>query len=166
MLNEAPPWSDLEPLDHREATVVAEERDQLVPGDHGAQELGVEHQVRAVADEREHLAPCTRHARAPRAGQLIAHAREAVLAVEGRDPARSLGCEAERVDSIDDLPAALQRGRAAKRNYVIAIRTAPDAWTKGGAFWQVGVPEVSEHASSDEARARQAEGRSGQRIGW
>jgi 3D-(3,5/4)-trihydroxycyclohexane-1,2-dione acylhydrolase (decyclizing) len=80
--------------------------------------------------------------------------------------ARSLGCEAERVDSIDDLPAALQRGRAAKRTYVIAIRTAPDAWTEGGAFWQVGVPEVSDRASVDAARARQADGRSGQRIGW
>jgi 3D-(3,5/4)-trihydroxycyclohexane-1,2-dione acylhydrolase (decyclizing) len=80
--------------------------------------------------------------------------------------ARSLGCEAERVDSIDDLPAALLRARAAERTYVIAIRTAPDAWTDGGAFWQVGVPEVSERPAVREARARQDEGRSGQRIGW
>ena len=80
--------------------------------------------------------------------------------------ARSLGCEAERVDSIDDLPAALLRARAAERTYVIAIRTAPDAWTEGGAFWQVGVPEVSERPEVGEARARQDEGRSGQRIGW
>ena len=36
--------------------------------------------------------------------------------------------------------------RAAERTYVIAIRTAPDAWTEGGAFWQVGVPEVTERA--------------------
>jgi 3D-(3,5/4)-trihydroxycyclohexane-1,2-dione acylhydrolase (decyclizing) len=80
--------------------------------------------------------------------------------------ARALGCEAERVDSIDDLPAALVRARAAERTYVIAVRTAPDAWTEGGAFWQVGVPEVSERSQVDEARARQDEGRSGQRIGW
>jgi 3D-(3,5/4)-trihydroxycyclohexane-1,2-dione acylhydrolase (decyclizing) len=80
--------------------------------------------------------------------------------------ARSLGCEAERVDSIDDLPAALGRARAAERTYVIALRTAPDAWTDGGAFWQVGVPEVSERPAVDEARARQGEGRSGQRVGW
>ncbi|HET6171209.1 MAG TPA: 3D-(3,5/4)-trihydroxycyclohexane-1,2-dione acylhydrolase (decyclizing) [Gaiellales bacterium] len=80
--------------------------------------------------------------------------------------ARSLGCEAERVETIDDLPAALDRARAAERTYVIAIRTAADAWTEGGAFWQVGVPEVSDRPSVDEARARQAEGRSGQRIGW
>ena len=80
--------------------------------------------------------------------------------------ARSLGCEAERVEAIDDLPAALLRARAAERTYVIAIRTAPDAWTEGGAFWQVGVPEVSERPAVDEARARQDEGRSGQRIGW
>jgi 3D-(3,5/4)-trihydroxycyclohexane-1,2-dione acylhydrolase (decyclizing) len=80
--------------------------------------------------------------------------------------ARALGCEAERVDSIDDLPAALVRARAAERPYVIAVRPAPDAWTEGGAFWQVGVPEVSERSQVDEARARQDEGRSGQRIGW
>jgi 3D-(3,5/4)-trihydroxycyclohexane-1,2-dione acylhydrolase (decyclizing) len=80
--------------------------------------------------------------------------------------AHALGCEAERVDSIDDLPAALLRARAAERTYVIAIRTSPDAWTEGGAFWQLGVPEVSERASVDEARAKQVEGRSGQRIGW
>jgi 3D-(3,5/4)-trihydroxycyclohexane-1,2-dione acylhydrolase (decyclizing) len=80
--------------------------------------------------------------------------------------ARSLGCEAERVDSIDDLPAALRRARAAERTYVIAIRTAADAWTEGGAFWQLGVPEVSGRRAVDEARARQAEGRSRQRIGW
>jgi 3D-(3,5/4)-trihydroxycyclohexane-1,2-dione acylhydrolase (decyclizing) len=80
--------------------------------------------------------------------------------------ARALGCEAERVGSIDELPAALARARAADRSYVIALRTAPDAWTEGGAFWQVGVPEVSERAAVDDARARQAEGRDGQRVGW
>jgi 3D-(3,5/4)-trihydroxycyclohexane-1,2-dione acylhydrolase (decyclizing) len=80
--------------------------------------------------------------------------------------ARSLGCEAERVHSIDDLPAARALARAAERTYVIAIRTAPDAWTEGGAFWQVGVPEVSDRPAVNEARARQDEGRSGQRIGW
>jgi 3D-(3,5/4)-trihydroxycyclohexane-1,2-dione acylhydrolase (decyclizing) len=80
--------------------------------------------------------------------------------------ARALGCEAERVESIDDLPAALARARAADRTTVIALRTAPDAWTEGGAFWQVGVPEVSDRPSVDESRARQDEGRGTQRIGW
>jgi 3D-(3,5/4)-trihydroxycyclohexane-1,2-dione acylhydrolase (decyclizing) len=80
--------------------------------------------------------------------------------------ARSLGCDAELVASIDGLPAAIERARAADRSYVIAIKTAPDAWTEGGAFWQVGVPEVSDRPSVDEARARPDEGRSGQRIGW
>jgi 3D-(3,5/4)-trihydroxycyclohexane-1,2-dione acylhydrolase (decyclizing) len=79
--------------------------------------------------------------------------------------ARALGCEGERVESIDDLPAAIARARAADRTYVIALRTAPDAWTEGGAFWQVGVPEVSERPSVDEARERQHVGRSGQRVG-
>jgi 3D-(3,5/4)-trihydroxycyclohexane-1,2-dione acylhydrolase (decyclizing) len=80
--------------------------------------------------------------------------------------ARSLGCEAERVDSIDDLPAALARARENDRTTVLALRTAPDAWTEGGAFWQVGVPEVSSRSTVDEARVRQDDGRSSQRIGW
>jgi len=80
--------------------------------------------------------------------------------------ARSLGCEAERVESIDELPAALVRARAAERTYVVALRTAPDAWTEGGAFWQVGVPEVSDRPAVADARDRQAEGRSAQRVGW
>jgi 3D-(3,5/4)-trihydroxycyclohexane-1,2-dione acylhydrolase (decyclizing) len=80
--------------------------------------------------------------------------------------ARSLGCEAELVDGVEGLPAALRRARASARTHVIAIRTAAEAWTEGGAFWQVGVPEVSDRREVDEARAKQAEGRSGQRIGW
>ena len=88
LLNDGAALPDLQALDHGEAAVVAEHRDQLVAGDHRAQQLGVEHQVRAVADEREHLAARARHARAPGAGELVAHAREAVLAVERRDAAR------------------------------------------------------------------------------
>ena len=80
--------------------------------------------------------------------------------------ARSMGCEAELVESIEGLPAAIARARAADRSYVIAIKTAPDAWTEGGAFWQVGVPEVSDRPSVEAARARQDEGRSNQRVGW
>ena len=47
---------DLEPVDDRVAAVVAHDHDQLVAREHRAVELGVHHQVRAVADERDHLA--------------------------------------------------------------------------------------------------------------
>ena len=39
-------------------------------------------------------------------------------------------------------PRSSGRARAA-RTTVIAIRTAPHEWTPGGAFWEVGVPEVA-----------------------
>ena len=64
------------------------------------------------------------------------------------------------------MAGAFGRARAADRTTVIAIRTAPHAWTSGGAFWEVGVPESSARPEVDAARARQTEGKSRQRIGW
>src|SRR5437870_1335527 len=68
--------------------VVAEHDDQLVAGEARAVQLRVQHQVRAVADERDHLALRAGHARAPGTGELVAHGRVAVLAVERADTLR------------------------------------------------------------------------------
>ena len=46
----------LQPVDHREAGVVAEHGDVGLPGERGGVELGVEHQVGAVAEDRGHHA--------------------------------------------------------------------------------------------------------------
>ncbi len=80
--------------------------------------------------------------------------------------ALSLGCIAEAATTIADLENAFTRARAADRTTVIAIRTAPHAWTSGGAFWEVGVPEGSTRPEVDAARARQIDGKSHQRVGW
>jgi 3D-(3,5/4)-trihydroxycyclohexane-1,2-dione acylhydrolase (decyclizing) len=80
--------------------------------------------------------------------------------------ARSLGCEAEAVSTIPELEDAFARARAADRTTVIAIPTAPHDWTPGGAFWEVGVPIVSEHPEVVEARERQLAGKERQRVGW
>jgi 3D-(3,5/4)-trihydroxycyclohexane-1,2-dione acylhydrolase (decyclizing) len=80
--------------------------------------------------------------------------------------ARSLGCLAEQVTTVAELDDAFVRARAADRTTVIAIRTAPRAWTDGGAFWEVGVPESTERPQVDAARARQEEGKRRQRVGW
>ena len=77
--------------------------------------------------------------------------------------ARALGCLAEEVSGIDELAAAFERARAADRTTVIVIRTAPHDWTPGGAFWEVGVPEVAERAEVGEARTALAEGKQRQR---
>ena len=80
--------------------------------------------------------------------------------------ARALGCEAEAVRSLEELPGALERARRAERTTVLAIQTAPHAWTPGGAFWEVGVPEVGHRAEIGAARERLAAGKARQRVGW
>ncbi len=57
--------------------------------------------------------------------------------------AAAMGCLTERISTIAQLDEALVRARAADRTYVIAMDTHPSKWTEGGAFWEVGVPEVS-----------------------
>ena len=88
------------------------------------------------------------------------------LRVDWTAHARALGCRAEAVGSIDELEHAVERAREADRTTVIAIRTAPDRWTPGGAFWEVGVAEVSDREEIAAARARLVEAKQRQRVGW
>src|SRR5262249_42561528 len=69
-------------------------------------------------------------------------------------------------DTVAELEDAFARARAADRTTVIAIETAPQRWTPGGAFWEVGVAEVSDRAEIAAAHERVLEEKSGQRIGW
>jgi len=70
--------------------------------------------------------------------------------------ARSLGALGENVKTIPELEAALARARKADRTTVICIETDPARTTTdgAGAWWEVGVPEVS--PSEKVRRARQA----------
>ncbi len=56
-------------------------------------------------------------------------------------------------------------GPQADRTTVIAIETDPHEWTEGGAFWEVGVPEVSDRPEVLAAKAAMRAGTSKQRIG-
>jgi 3D-(3,5/4)-trihydroxycyclohexane-1,2-dione acylhydrolase (decyclizing) len=80
--------------------------------------------------------------------------------------AAAMGCETETASTIAELEEAVERSRSAPRTTVIAIRTQPDAWSEGGAFWEVGVPEVSARQAVLDARARIDEGKRDQRAGW
>jgi 3D-(3,5/4)-trihydroxycyclohexane-1,2-dione acylhydrolase (decyclizing) len=80
--------------------------------------------------------------------------------------ARALGCEGVAVTSLDELGDAVEQARAADRTTVVAIRTDPHAWTPGGAFWEVGVPEVAHRPEIEAARRRLLEGKAAQRVGW
>ncbi|MCW2994888.1 MAG: iolD [Conexibacter sp.] len=61
--------------------------------------------------------------------------------------ARSMGCAGVAVSSTEKLRAALGAARAGDRSTVIVVPTAADRpLLSGGAFWDLGVPEVSTDA--------------------
>ncbi len=79
--------------------------------------------------------------------------------------ARAMGAEAEKVDSIADLEAALERTKTNTRTTVILIDTHPLITTEaGGHWWDVAVPETSERSEVSEARARYEDKRAFQRA--
>jgi 3D-(3,5/4)-trihydroxycyclohexane-1,2-dione acylhydrolase (decyclizing) len=79
--------------------------------------------------------------------------------------AAAMGCRAETVSTIAELEAAFERARGADRTSVIALRTDAYSWTEGGAFWEVGVPEVSSRDEVRAARSALEAGKTGQRVG-
>lgn len=98
---------------------------------------------------------------------LLADAKVTELvSVDFAAHAAAMGCRSETVTTIGELEAALERARASDRTYVIALRTAQYTWTEGGAFWQVGVPEVSDRAEVRAARSAMDDGLRAQRAGW
>jgi len=79
--------------------------------------------------------------------------------------AESMGAIAEKVEKLGDLPAAFARAKAADRSYVIVIDIDEYTWTEGGAWWEVGVPEVSDRAQVRVARASSDAEKKHQRVG-
>ena len=85
---------------------------------------------------------------------LFADSQHVTLpAIDFRAHAESLGAIAERVVSLAMLEAALRRARLADRTTVVVIETDPAASTAaGGAWWDVGVSEVSPRPQVQAAR--------------
>ncbi len=79
--------------------------------------------------------------------------------------AEALGAWVEGVPSLDALPDALARARKADRTAVLVIATDPHQWTGGDAWWDVGVPEVSDREQVLVARGEHEAERKHQRIG-
>jgi 3D-(3,5/4)-trihydroxycyclohexane-1,2-dione acylhydrolase (decyclizing) len=98
---------------------------------------------------------------------LLRDARHETLpAIDFVAHARSLGAEAVKVKSIDELEAAIASARRATATQVIVIDTDPMAITDaGGAWWDVAVPEVSTRASVVAARASYEKALAVQRVG-
>jgi 3D-(3,5/4)-trihydroxycyclohexane-1,2-dione acylhydrolase (decyclizing) len=87
-------------------------------------------------------------------GNMLEDVQPGYTGVDWVSHARSLGCLSEEAADITELEAAFERARAAKRTTVIVIRTKPHDWTPGGAFWEVGVPEVAPREDVSAAHAR------------
>lgn len=94
----------------------------------------------------------------------VRHAGPAAARVDFAAHAASMGCNAERVDSLDGLASAIGRARISDRTTVIVIDTDAYAWTEGGAFWEVGVPEVSDRPAVRAARQAVDEAKRAQRL--
>ncbi len=93
------------------------------------------------------------------------HAGPTPARVDFAAHAAAMGCASEHVASLDELPAALDRARRSERTAVIVIDTDPYRWTEGGAFWEVGVPEVSERRAVRAAKRAMVAGKRAQRVG-
>lgn len=89
------------------------------------------------------------------------------FAVDFEAHARSQGAIAETVGNIDELKAAFCRAKAADRTTVISIQVDPFVgWTdEGHAWWEVGLPGVSEYEPVRSARDEWEAGRDKQRKG-
>lgn len=68
--------------------------------------------------------------------------------------AAALGAEVFTADTVEELTKAYAAARAARRPAVVVVRTRPDRWTEAGAWWEVGVPQVSARAEVTAARER------------
>ena len=79
--------------------------------------------------------------------------------------AEAMGAMTRRVESLADLGQAIEWAKTTDRTTVVTIVSDAFTWTPGDAWWDVGVPEVSDRADVREAHSVQAEGRKRQRIG-
>jgi 3D-(3,5/4)-trihydroxycyclohexane-1,2-dione acylhydrolase (decyclizing) len=108
-------------------------------------------QLAQGGEEFNNLLASSRHTRPARV-DFVAHAT-------------AMGALAEKVTSLDELQAAFARAKAADRTYAIVVDIDPYAWTEGGAWWEVGVPEVSDREQVRVARAQLVAERKHQRVG-
>lgn len=87
------------------------------------------------------------------------------FAVDFAKHAESMGALTRRVESLADLGLAMDWAKTTDRTTVITIVSDAFRWTPGDAWWDVGVPEVSERQEVRDVRAAQVEKRKDQRVG-
>jgi 3D-(3,5/4)-trihydroxycyclohexane-1,2-dione acylhydrolase (decyclizing) len=80
--------------------------------------------------------------------------------------AASLGARAEKVTSLGELANAYQRAKQSATTYAIVIDVDEHKWSSAdNAWWQVGLPEVTDREEVQSAAANFSEGQKFQRRG-
>lgn len=87
------------------------------------------------------------------------------IRVDFRAHAASMGAVTFEVNSLSEFSDALSKARTADRTAVIVTKVRAADFTEGGAFWQVGVPEVSVRPTVTKAREKMDAGLKNQRPG-
>jgi 3D-(3,5/4)-trihydroxycyclohexane-1,2-dione acylhydrolase (decyclizing) len=108
-------------------------------------------QVNTGGEEFNNLLRSSRHQRLPRV-DFVKHAE-------------AMGAVAKKVETISEFKEAFAVAKAADRSSVIVIEVDEYSWTSGGAWWEVGVPEVSDREQVRVARAELEAERKHQRVG-
>jgi 3D-(3,5/4)-trihydroxycyclohexane-1,2-dione acylhydrolase (decyclizing) len=91
--------------------------------------------------------------------------RQSLPRVDFAKHAEALGAIATKVETIAGLKEAFLAAKQADRSSVIVIEVDEYSWTSGGAWWEVGVPEVSDREQVRVARAELEAERKHQRVG-
>ncbi len=87
------------------------------------------------------------------------------FAVDFAKHAESMGALTRHVESLTELGQAVEWAKTTDRTTVITIVSDAFIWTPGDAWWDVGVPAVSDRAEVRNAYAAQKESRKRQRVG-
>jgi 3D-(3,5/4)-trihydroxycyclohexane-1,2-dione acylhydrolase (decyclizing) len=87
------------------------------------------------------------------------------FAVDFAKHAEAMGALTRQVESLTELGQALEWAKTTDRTTVITIVSDAFTWTPGDAWWDVGVPAVSDRAEVRNAHDAQKEGRKRQRVG-
>ena len=91
--------------------------------------------------------------------------RQSLPRVDFAKHAEAMGAIATKVETIAGLKEAFAAAKQADRSSVIVIEVDEYSWTSGGAWWEVGVPEVSDREQVRVARAELEAERKHQRVG-
>ena len=79
--------------------------------------------------------------------------------------AQGLGADAEKVSNLQDFADAFARAKASKNTYVLVTDIDSTLWSSVDAWWEVGLPEVSDREEVNNALKEWDKGRVYQRRG-